>query len=97
MELKWGGDIYSTLTRRFQTFNELEYDLWRHLDANVVSIIGEPIPELVEMRDRFRFSFQLGFDENLVVSRQYRGVEQTANHGETPIGAMYVIDKGGTI
>jgi len=79
------------------TFSALEYDLWRHLGVDVVPIVGDPVAELVEMRDRFDLSLQLCSDENLDVTRQYGGVEQTSDHGTIPTAATYVVDSEGTI
>lgn len=87
----------SYCAEQLQTFSALEYDLWRHLNVSVVPIVGDPIPELVRMRDRFNFSLQLCSDEDLAVSRQYGGIEQTSSHGEIPISATYVVDESGTI
>lgn len=87
----------SYCAEQLQTFSALEYDLWHHLDTSVVSIIGDSIPELNEMRDRFNLSMQMCSDENLTVTHQYAGTEQTSNHGEIPIAATYVIDEDGTI
>lgn len=79
------------------TFSALEYDLWRHLDADVVPIVGDPIPALVEMRDRFDLSLQLCYDEGLDVAQQYGGTEETDDHGEIATSATYVIDEAGTV
>lgn len=83
----------SYCAEQLQTFSALEYDLWRHLDVDVVPIVGDPIPELVEMRDRYGLTLQLCSDEDLSVARQYGGIEQTSNHGEIPISATYVVDE----
>lgn len=87
----------SYCAEQLQTFSALEYDLWRHLDADVVPIVGDPIPKLIEMRDRFDLTLQLCSDEDLSVARQYGGIEQTLNHGEIPISATYVVDEDGKV
>lgn len=87
----------SYCAEQLQTFSALEYDLWRHLDVDVVPIVGDPIPDLVEMRDRYDLSLQLCSDDDLAVARQYGGTEQTSNHGEIPVSATYVVDEDGTI
>lgn len=87
----------SYCAEQLQTFSALEYDLWRHLNVSVVPIVGDPIPDLVKMRDRFDLSLQLCADEDLSVSRQYGGIEQTTSHGEIPMPATYVVDETGTI
>lgn len=91
------GSWCSYCAEQLQTFSALEYDLWRHLDVDVVPIVGDPVPDLVEMRDRFDLSLQLCSDEDLAVTQQYGGTEQTSGHGEIPIAATYVIDEAGTI
>ena len=87
----------SYCAEQLQTFSALEYDMWRHLDADVVSILGDPIPKLVGMRDRYDLSLRLCSDEDLSVTEQYGGTEETSKHGEIPIAATYVVDEEGTI
>lgn len=87
----------SYCAEQLQTFSALEYDLWRHLDASVLAIVGDPVPDLVEMRDRFELRLQLLSDEELTASRRYGGVEETSAHGTIPVAATYVVDEAGTI
>lgn len=87
----------SYCAEQLQTFSALEYDMWRHLDVDVVSVVGDPIPELVKMRDRYDLSLELCSDDELVVSRQYGGTEQTSTHGEIPTAATYVVDEEGIV
>jgi len=91
------GHWCSYCAEQLQTFSALEYDLWRHLGATVVPIVGDPVPDLVEMRDRFGLSVQLCSDHDLAVTRQYGGVEQTSDHGTIPKAATYVVDERGTV
>lgn len=91
------GTWCSFCAEQLQTFSTLEYDLWRHLNVDVIPIIGDPVPELVEMRDRFDLGVQLAADTDLTVSRQYGGTEESTTYGEIPIAATYVIDEAGTV
>lgn len=91
------GAWCSYCAEQLQTFSALEYDLWRHLDATVHPIVGDPIPDLVEMRDRFDLRLQLLSDEELTVAREYGGVEETDAHGTIPVAATYVVDEERTI
>ncbi|MFB6299625.1 MAG: redoxin domain-containing protein [Halobacteriales archaeon] len=91
------GTWCSYCAEQLQTFSALEYDLWRHLNVDIVPIVGDPVPELVEMRDRFDLGLQLCADTDLTVSRQYGGIEESETHGEIPLAATYVIDETGTI
>lgn len=87
------GSWCSYCAEQLLTFSALEYDLWRHLDATVLPILGDPIPELVEMRDRFELRLQLLSDEDLTVAREYGGIEQTSEHGAIPVASTYVVDE----
>jgi peroxiredoxin len=79
------------------TFGALEYDLWRHHGADVLPIMGDPVPRLVEMRDRFDLGLQLLSDPDLEVARAYTGTETHASHGEIPLSGTFVVDTAGTV
>lgn len=91
------GSWCSYCAEQLQTFSALEYDMWRHLNVDVVPIVGDPIPALVEMRDRFDLSLQLCSDDDLAVAQQYGGTERTESHGEIPVAATYIVDGEGTV
>lgn len=91
------GTWCSYCAEQLQTFSNLEYDLWRHLGVDVLPIVGDPLPALVEMRDRFGLRLQLLSDPDLGVAQQYGGTEVTDDHGEIPLAATYVIDQAGLV
>lgn len=91
------GTWCSYCAEQLQTFSDLEYDLWRHLDADILPIVGDPLPELVEMRDRFGLRLQLLSDSDLDVAERYAGTEVTDDHGEIPLAATYVVDRAGIV
>lgn len=91
------GAWCSYCAEQLQAFSALAYDLWRHLDVDIVPIFGDPVPDLVRMRDRYELSLQLCADEDLSVANEYGGIERTDTHGEIPIAATYVVDEAGTI
>lgn len=79
------------------TFSTLAYDLRRHLDIDILPIMGDPIPKLIEMRDLFEFRFQLLSDPDLEVARAYTGIEESANHGRIPIPGTFLVDTDGIV
>lgn len=79
------------------TFSALAYDLWRNHDTDVLPIVGDPIPKLVEMRDRFELRLQLLSDADLAVAPAYAGTEETRTYGEIPIAGTFVIDPDGIV
>lgn len=79
------------------TFDALEYDLWRHEAVSVLPVFGAPVPELVEMRDRFDFGMQLLSDPDLEVAADYTGVEDNDDHGRIPIPGTFVVDESGVV
>ena len=82
----------SYCAEQLQTFGALSYDLWRNNDVDVLPIAGDPVPDLVEMRDRFELPLQLLSDGDLEVSRQYTGTEESSKYGEIPIAGTIVVD-----
>jgi peroxiredoxin len=78
------------------TFSDLAYDLWRHLDVDVLPVAAEPVPELREMRDRFDLSVQLLSDPDLTLST-YCGVQDHDAHGEILKPGTFVVDEAGVV
>ncbi len=87
----------SYCAEQLQTFSNLAYDLWRNHDTTVLPITGDPVPELVEMRDRFDLSIQLLSDPDLTVASQYTGVEENATYGRIPLAGTFVVDTDGVV
>ncbi|WP_436348577.1 peroxiredoxin family protein [Natronorubrum sp. FCH18a] len=92
------GHWCSYCAEQLQTFSSLSYDLWRHLQVDVLPITGDPIPDLTEMRDRFDLRIQLLSDPELDVTEQYTSTEtHTAigdkqSRGRIPIPTTMVVD-----
>lgn len=91
------GHWCSYCAEQLGTYSALAYDLWRHLDVNVLPIVGDPVPKLVEMRGRFDLKLQLLSDVDLEVVPEYAGTEQTERFGEIPLAGTFVIDGEGTV
>ena len=87
----------SYCAEQLQTYSDHAYDLWRHLDVDVLPILGDPVPALVEMRDRFDLRLQLLSDADLEVVPDYAGTEQTERFGEIPLPGTFVIDGEGIV
>lgn len=90
------GHWCSFCAEQLGTFSEVAYDLWFNDDVDILPVVTDPVPELVEMRDRFDFEFQLLADPDGAVADQYSGTEETS-HGLTGIAGTYVIDGDGVV
>ncbi|MFC7157792.1 peroxiredoxin family protein [Halomarina halobia] len=80
-----------------RTFSHLNYDLWRHLNVDILPISSSTVPDLVEMRDRFELTLQLLSDEDLEVTRQYTDTEDNSKHGEIPVPSTVIVDTDGIV
>lgn len=87
----------SYCAEQLQAFSNLEYDLWRHLGADVLPIVGDPVADLVEMRDRFDLRLQLLSDPDTTVAATYSGTEVTDDHGTIAIAGTYIVDEEGVV
>jgi peroxiredoxin len=91
------GHWCSYCAEQLQTFSHLSYDLWRHLDVDVLPVVGDPLPDLVEMRDRFDLRIQLLADPDLTVAREYTGTEVNDKRGHIAVAGTFVVDTDETI
>lgn len=87
----------SYCTEQLRTFDALEYDLWRHYNADVLPVTNEPIHRLKEMKDRFDLGLQLLSDPGLEVAQAYTGVQDSENHGPIPRPGTFIVDPGGIV
>lgn len=87
----------SYCAEQLHSYDRLYYDLWRHHNVNFLPISGDSIPTLVEMRDRFDFSFQLLSDPDLEVAETYTGIEDHDHYGEVPIPGTFIVNPDGQI
>ncbi len=87
----------SYCAEQLQTFSNLEYDLWRNHDTNVVGISGDSVPAHRQMQDRFDLSVPLLTDRSLDVADEWVGIEETDAHGDIPYAATFVIDPEGVV
>ncbi|POG53750.1 peroxiredoxin [Haloferax sp. Atlit-12N] len=90
------GTWCSFCAEQLQTFDQVAYDLWFNDGVDVVPIVTSDLGDVVEMRDRFDFDFQLAADPEGEVAEQYSGTEKTS-HGVTGIAGTYVIDEDGIV
>lgn len=79
------------------TFSALEYDMWRNQNVDVYGVMGDPVPDLVEMQDRFDLSVQLLSDPSLEVAEAYTEVENSDGHGMIPIAGTFIVDTEGVV
>lgn len=87
----------SYCAEQLATYSALAYDLWRNHDTTILPILGDPVPDLVEMRDRFDLRVQLLSDPDLSVSAAYAGTEDSPDHGEIPLAGTFIIDDDGIV
>lgn len=81
---------------QLQTFSEVARDLSFNHDADVLPVVTDTVPRLVEMRDRFDLDIQLLADPDGAVTEQYSGTEETS-FGVTGRAATYVVDQDGEV
>jgi peroxiredoxin len=79
------------------TFTFLSYHLRRLLDVDVLPVLSEPVPELVDMRDRWGFGLQLLSDTDFEVIETYTDTEENDDRGRIPVPATFVVDESGTV
>jgi peroxiredoxin len=87
----------SYCAEQLQTFSAHSYDMWRHQDVDILPIMGDSIPELAEMRDRFELRIQLLSDPTLEVAEAYTAIEDSERFGRIPIAGTFVIDPDGVV
>jgi peroxiredoxin len=90
------GHWCSFCAEQLGTFSRVYEDLHFNEGVNVLPVVTDPLPKLVEMRDRFDYRFQLLADPDGEVAEQYSGTEQTS-HGLTGVAGTYVVDEDGTV
>ncbi len=90
------GHWCSFCAEQLTTFSEVSYDLWFNDGVDVLPVVTSEVADLVGMRDRFGFEFQLLADPDGVVAEQYSGTQETS-HGVTGIAGTYVIDPDGVV
>jgi peroxiredoxin len=91
------GTWCSYCAEQLQTFSALEYDMWRHLDADVLPVAGASVSALRTMRDRFDLSLQLLSDPDLELAEAYTGIEDNDAHGEILVPGTFVVDTDGVV
>lgn len=91
------GNWCSYCQETLRTYSHLNYDLWRHLDVDVLPVTGDSVPDLIEMRDRFDLTLELLSDPDLETTHDYTDTEDNDAHGEVPVPATYVVDTEGVV
>jgi len=90
------GHWCSFCAEQLATFSRVYEDLHFNESVDILPVVTSQRPELVEMRDRFDYRFQLLADPDGEVAEQYSGTEQTS-HGLTAVAGTYVVDTDGTV
>jgi peroxiredoxin len=90
------GHWCSFCAEQLSTLSNVSYDLWFNDGVDVLPVVTDTLPKLVEMRDRFDYDVQLLADPDGEVADQYSGTEQTS-HGLTGVAATYVVDEDGVV
>ena len=90
------GHWCSFCAEQLATFSRVFEDLRFNDGVDVLPVVTSERPELVEMRDRFDYDFQLLADPDGEVAEQYSGTEETS-HGLTGIAGTYVVDTDGVV
>jgi peroxiredoxin len=86
----------SFCAEQLATFDRVAEDLRFNDGVTVLPVVTSELSKVVEMRDRFDYSFQLTADPNGAVAERYSGTEETS-HGLTGIAGTYVIDPDGEV
>lgn len=87
----------SYCAEQLQTFDRLEYDLWRNYNVDILPIAGDSLPALTEMRDRHDLGFELLSDPDLSVTERYTGIEDHEHYGQIPHPGTYIVDTDGVV
>ena len=90
------GHWCSFCAEQLATFSRVYEDLQFNEGIDVLPVVTDPVPKLVEMRDRFDYDFQLLADPDGEVAEQYSGTEQTS-HGLAGVAGTYVVDTDGIV
>nr|WP_193570091.1 peroxiredoxin family protein [Halorussus sp. JP-T4] len=90
------GHWCSFCAEQLATFGRVYEDLRFNEGVDVLPVVTSELPELVEMRDRFDYNFQLLADPEGEVAERYSGTEQTS-HGLTGVAGTYVVDTDGVV
>jgi peroxiredoxin len=86
----------SFCAEQLATFDRVAEDLRFNESVDIIPVVTSRLDRVVEMRDRFDYSFQLTADSEGEVAERYSGTEETS-HGLTGIAGTYVIDEDGTV
>jgi peroxiredoxin len=90
------GHWCSFCAEQITTFSEVSYDLWFNDGVDVLPVVTDTVPNLVEMRDRFDYDLQLLADPDGEAADRYSGTVETS-HGVTGVAATYVVDGDGVV
>lgn len=90
------GAWCSFCAEQLATFSRVAEDLKFNDGVDFLPVVPSELGDVVEMRDRFDYRFQLAADPEGEVAEQYSGTEETS-HGTTGISAVYVVDTDGQV
>ena len=91
------GAWCSYCAEQLRTFSWMAEDLWQNYNVDVLSVSGDPLPDLRAMRDRNELGFQPCSDLSLDVARAYTGIDENPRHGDVPVPGTFVIDPEGVV
>jgi peroxiredoxin len=91
------GNWCSYCQEQLRTYSILNYDLWRHLDVDILPVTVDPVPDLVEMRSRFDLTLELLSDADREVYSEWTDTEEHPSHGDIPVPATYFVDTDGVV
>lgn len=90
------GAWCSFCAEQLSTFSRVAEDLKFNDGVDFLPVVPSDLEDVVEMRDRFDYRFQLAADPDGDVAEQYSGTEQTG-HGLTGITGTFVVDTDGIV
>jgi peroxiredoxin Q/BCP len=90
------GAWCSFCAEQLATFSRVAEDLKFNDGVDILPVVPSDIEDVVAMRDRFDYRFQLAADPDGEVAEQYSGIEETS-HGVTGITGTYVVDTDGVV
>lgn len=90
------GAWCSFCAEQLATFSRVAEELRFNDGVTFLPVVPSDRRDVVEMRDRFDYRFQLAADPDGDVAEQYSGTEQTS-HGLTGITGTFVVDTDGIV
>lgn len=90
------GAWCSFCAEQLATLSRVSEDLKFNDGVDIIPVVPSEFEDVVEMRDRFDYRFQLTADPDGEVAERYSGTEETS-HGLTGVAGTYVVDTDGQV